>query len=630
MAGLNEKYYSGTDLYSDGDIEEDILRYIQEHEPESYEDVIAKDPRFPVAYHLSEYRQHLLDWYPFSPDASLLEIGGGMGAFTNLFCERCSHVVTIEMSKRRAEAIQSRCRNQNNLDIYVGDLMDIDLKEKFDYITVLGVLEYQKAYSQEEHPEKSFLDRLVTFLKPGGKILIAIENRMGLKYWCGDVEDHCGIPFTGINGYAPGGRARTFDREELSQLLRESALSELKYYYPLPDYKFPRAVYTDDYVPKDNVLSAVIPNYYAGLFHSQYSVVADEKKIYPSIARNGVFPYFANSFFVECSRKKMKDNGIRFVSTTAERREEYKIRTVVRNQEVIKEAVLPAGKPHIEQIYQRINEIKEAGVSIIDHQWDDGKIHMPFIQNQTLEDVLIQLIEKKETAKVQRWIDLLLEQIITASCARQEEKITEGPNMCLTVLSKAYCDMIFSNAFVLGEQLYFYDQEWISENVPANFVLYRAFKILYSANPHLEDAIPQKYWLDLYKISERCEEYDQIEDEQFSKIQSDAVCGFIAKLRYLPAHTIDNNIRALTEANNRIEDLSQQLEAYKRGYIQRDTDVHTLETALSEQGQQMSKLTQTLEEKQHEMNNLQTRISRIEKMIPYRMYRKAKKLLRIK
>ena len=160
MPKFKMDYYTGEDRYSDGDVEEDILRYIRENDPNDYTSVLKDDQRFPVVYHLSAYRQHLLDWFPFRKDAELLEIGGGMGAFTRMFCDRCSHVTTVELSKRRAEAVRLRCKDMDNLDLFVGDVMAIPLEKKYDYITVLGVLEYQHAYADTPNPEQDFLKKL--------------------------------------------------------------------------------------------------------------------------------------------------------------------------------------------------------------------------------------------------------------------------------------------------------------------------------------------------------------------------------------------------------------------------------------------------------------------------------------
>ena len=41
---------------------------------------------------------------------------------------------------------------------------------------------------------------LFRHLTPGGRIVIAIENRLGLKYLAGCAEDHLGTYFSGIQG----------------------------------------------------------------------------------------------------------------------------------------------------------------------------------------------------------------------------------------------------------------------------------------------------------------------------------------------------------------------------------------------------------------------------------------------
>ena len=43
-------------------------------------------------------------------------------------------------------------------------------------------------------------------------------------------------------------------------------------------------------------------------------------------------------------------------------------------------------------------------------------------------------------------------------------------------------DLIFQNAFYIDNNLYFYDQEWYEENVPVEYIIYRA--IAYFPNAH--------------------------------------------------------------------------------------------------------------------------------------------------
>ena len=127
MAQLNLDYYSGKDLYSDGDIENEILEIVKEGKWSEN----AADVKFPVLYHLTAVRENILNWYPFKKDGSCLEIGSGCGAITGLLCKRLAKVVSVELSKRRAEINFARHSHLENLEIRVGNQNDMDFSEGF-------------------------------------------------------------------------------------------------------------------------------------------------------------------------------------------------------------------------------------------------------------------------------------------------------------------------------------------------------------------------------------------------------------------------------------------------------------------------------------------------------------------
>ena len=62
-------------------------------------------------------------------------------------------------------------------------------------------------------------------LHAGGRIVIAIENRMGLKYLAGCREDHLGTYFSGIEGYNSESVARTFTPETVLYRSSKDAVS---------------------------------------------------------------------------------------------------------------------------------------------------------------------------------------------------------------------------------------------------------------------------------------------------------------------------------------------------------------------------------------------------------------------
>ena len=123
------------------------------------------------------------------------------------------------------------------------------MEEKFDYITLIGVFEYSEGYIGTKEPYVEMLSRISRHLNPGGKIVIAIENRLGLKYWAGCTEDHTGTYFEGLEGYTKTKGVKTFSKAELSDIISRAGEFSTAFYYPYPDYKFPMTIYSDDYLP---------------------------------------------------------------------------------------------------------------------------------------------------------------------------------------------------------------------------------------------------------------------------------------------------------------------------------------------------------------------------------------------
>ena len=93
-------------------------------------------------------------------------------------------VTCIELSMKRSKINAYRHQDQDDLKIVVGNFQEIkkNLTEKYDYITLIGVLEYGESYIRSENPYVDFLRIISKHLKPDGKIILAIENRLGLKY----------------------------------------------------------------------------------------------------------------------------------------------------------------------------------------------------------------------------------------------------------------------------------------------------------------------------------------------------------------------------------------------------------------------------------------------------------------
>lgn len=520
---FNLRWYKGEDLYSEGEIEDKIVKLIAENEPEDYTKAIYENFNWSTYYHLTHIRKNILNWYPFEKDSSVLEIGCGMGAITNMLCEKCGHVTAVELSKKRATAALFRCREKENLEIIVGNLNDITFDKKFDYITLIGVLEYQGQYTDTENPYRDFLSNIKQFLKPNGKLLIGIENKYGVKYWCGAKEDHTGIPFDGMNQYMFSKRkVRTFSKAELEILVKESGFKNTYFYYPMPDYKLPTVIYSEKKLPENENMQNVRPYY-----TDKHTLIADEMGLYKDIIQNNVFEFFSNSFLTECS-DDIELGKVIFASTSSERLKKYRILTrITKESKVEKIALNDDAMIHVKRIAEIHNKLGESGRKIWSCKYENDVLCSEFCNAELLEFRIIEAYKKKNSSEIFRLFDKLYDEIVSSSeHVNSEENIMFGLEIDKMgnskeygpILKIAYIDMISRNAFYMEGECYWFDQEWILENVPAGYVFYRALKELYQSYPWIKKEIALEELVERYKMSEVWENYIKLEQTFISSL----------------------------------------------------------------------------------------------------------------
>ncbi len=292
---LDLTHYPGEDLYCDGDIEDVLLDIARNYSDVEYPRIIEEKNQWEILYHLSIQRENIIEWLPLDQRSKVLEVGAGCGAITGALSAKAGSVTCVDLSKKRSMINAYRHMDQDNIHIMVGNFTDVepDLPTDFDYILLIGVFEYGQAYIQTEQPYDRFLEILKKHLKSDGHIVIAIENRMGMKYLAGCKEDHLGTWFSGVEGYHDGGVVRTFSKPELEDILKRCDVEEYSFYYPYPDYKFMTSLYSDDYLPKIGELSDNMRN-----FDRDRMLLFDEKRAFDSLVKDKEFPYFSNSFLV--------------------------------------------------------------------------------------------------------------------------------------------------------------------------------------------------------------------------------------------------------------------------------------------------------------------------------------------
>ncbi len=319
---LDLTFYPGEDRYCDGRIEDELLEIARDYAEVEYPRIIEEKKSWEVLYHFSAQRENIVEWLPMDKGMKVLEVGSGCGAITGVLSRKAGSVTCVDLSKKRSMINAYRHMECDNILIHVGNFQDIEpsLPCDYDYICLIGVLEYGQAYISGEAPFEVFLNILKKHLKKNGRIVIAIENKFGLKYWAGCREDHLGTFFSGLEDYPDGGVVRTFTRNGLELLLRNCGMEEYSFYYPYPDYKFMTTLYSDEYQPKQGELSNNLRN-----FDRDRMMLFDEKKVFDTILKEGIFPLYSNSYLVVIGKKP----DTIYAKYSNDRKREYQIRTEI-------------------------------------------------------------------------------------------------------------------------------------------------------------------------------------------------------------------------------------------------------------------------------------------------------------
>jgi SAM-dependent methyltransferase len=299
------------------------------------DELAAQATSWAERYHLATSRANLLRPFALRDDAVVLEVGAGCGAISRYLGERCGLVDALEPVLSRARAARARTRDLPNVEVFVGSLDDLPPVPSYDLVVVVGVLEYVGEGAADLGPQHSFLRQIENMLRPGGALLLAIENKLGVKYLAGAGEDHTGKVYDSVEDYPAGTIARTFSRSELTGLLEGAGLHP-NFYAAFPDYKLPRAILSDAVFAREAPLAWRIPQFPSPDRVGRWSRAVNEERLWRALVQDGVGQNFGNSFVAIARKGKRRievddlwPNGQLAAFYQPDRRAEYSTQTLV-------------------------------------------------------------------------------------------------------------------------------------------------------------------------------------------------------------------------------------------------------------------------------------------------------------
>ncbi len=482
--------------YSDGaKVESYILNVIKgaKDVSDNSEELMRAVKDWPSYYHLGMGRSNILRVLDLPAKNKVLELGAGCGALTRYLGENFRSVDAIEGSLVRAQIAHERCRDLDNVKVFCANFKYIKFDPVYDIVTLIGVLEYAPLYfSEQNNSRDACLDLLKlakSVLKPNGVLILAIENKIGVKYWSGCPEDHTGKIFDSIHGYPVSSTPITFSKREIETLLKEAGFCSVHFYYCFPDYKFATTVFSDIGDEKDfylhNWVEVPFVSYSAPRIYTFHEGLAIK-----TLSEAGLLREFANSFLIVASPNDGSANKPDWVAKRLSIKRKRKLQCVttlkVKPNIYIEKKRLFGDKEEV----IITNENFEVRHNISDSTWYEGDL--------MIFEVFKAFFEKDFKNKILGLLEVYFQELISRYYLGVNDE--EG----YPLLRGNSVDFIFRNIIKNGTQLVPIDDEWhIVEYVPADYVVFRCIMvdIIGSQRPWVENKIknPDKFAIELMK-----------------------------------------------------------------------------------------------------------------------------------
>ena len=257
------------------DISYDILDLLEQYGPDAQgiQKALEEQERPEVLYALSPIRENLLDWYDWNPGEKALQAGADYGALTGVLLRGVREVSVWDPRDEDLEVIRRRYPKAEALR-YLKELPEAG---EGDYILIPELRKDLMPGGGEEALALLF-EKLFRLLKPGGKLIAAGFNRIGLRWFAGAEADEECVPLSW---------------RQIEGLTEKLGAGNVKHYYPVPDHRLPTAVYSDRRLPKKGELT----NLSVAYDRPGYRYFSEEAG-FDELCREGLFREFADSYLV--------------------------------------------------------------------------------------------------------------------------------------------------------------------------------------------------------------------------------------------------------------------------------------------------------------------------------------------
>ena len=218
-----------------------------------------------VRYATDPARHTFVDLLPLTKESTILEIGSSLGQITTALADRAGFVHGLEPVPGQAEFAAERCRQEGLDNVALtcgGDDCRLPYEDgRFDGVVINLVLEWCGERDRSTgfiECQRRLLRECNRVLKPDGWFYLTTKNRYGWHYLIGKGDEHTfgwrfgqALPRWLLAALMKcRGKSRTgglvHSYWALQRLLREAGFGELRSYWAVPEYRFPRELIPAD------------------------------------------------------------------------------------------------------------------------------------------------------------------------------------------------------------------------------------------------------------------------------------------------------------------------------------------------------------------------------------------------
>ncbi len=395
---------------------------------------------------ISYDNRNIISWYPFNKGKALI-INTEKVCLVNYLKSVVKDVEVINDANYDFSMLKDYC---DGVNISCSDIKDVKLKNKYDYIVIDNLGKYSLEY---------LLLYIPKLLKEDGKIFYFFSNKLGINKLItnSNNDDDCYL------------------RKDVEKIIKNSNMKS-KFYNVFPNHYIPEIIFCDEYLDINKSIS------YNSIYFDDNGVSKKENIFFKKMTDYNLLSLFSNSYLVIMGKEDI-NNDMLFIRYNNYRKKEYNLITYYKNNRYYKKTNFNDSCNFLEKIIDNYNHLKNMDINIIEYKKEGKEIFSPNVVGDNLGDVFKEKCNN-DVDKVKEFFNVIwdrLKEIYKEFVDVSYENVFSEYNVSITseqlkklhFVDKLYIDMILQNVIVKNDKYYFFDQEWMMEKAPIEFLLFR-------------------------------------------------------------------------------------------------------------------------------------------------------------